>query len=129
MVDDGTEQFDLQITIKNQALIKKLKSLPIRKRNLLILEILEEKLLSETTSGSQTDSESELDRAIKRIDNIESSLEKIIKQLDLLDHNSSNDQVRIAMPHDDKDQDAFHNDIVNTVNPENLFNKLNSNFL
>ncbi len=129
MVDEGTEQFELQITIKNQALIKKLKSIPIRKRNMLILEILEEKLLFEAEANLQTDSDSKLNGVIERIDKIEVSLEKVIEQLNLLEKNNTRDSIEPSSPQDDKEQDIFHNDIVNTVNPENLFNKLNSNFL
>jgi hypothetical protein len=126
MPDEPTEQLDLQITIKNQALIKKLKSLPARRRSLLILELLEEKLLSDPVSVTPAP---DISKLTERIDKIETTLEQIVAKISLFDQGNIHTVSAIEEPANEADFDPLHNDIVNTVNAENLFNKLNRNFL
>ncbi len=136
MPDGEEEQFELHLTITNPDLAKKLKSLSARKRSSEIVRILEENLLAVAPEKSANKAEPaydklEFENLLKRVRILESILKTLADKITRLEAAEAKPLIveKAEEVREDNDFDPLHNDVVNTVNPENLFNKLNGNFL
>ena len=138
---EGEEQFELNLTITSPELIKKLKSLSVRKRTSEVLKVLEDNFLNASPEKTTNKAELQYDKLefenlVKRVRVLESILKTMADKVTRLEVNAANSLTAgntnngsVEEAHEDSEADPLHNDVVNTVNPENLFNKLSGNFL